>query len=492
MATSRTKPSTPRLSEAARHLVYPEGIVRTSWPRIEARLADMAIRYDAWQSGAVRLILGRDKADRYVATVGGVTMSIPRQVGKTFTIGSLLIALCVEYPGLRVVWTSHHLRTTTNTFRAMQGMVRRKRIRPYLAPNGIRTANGEQEVRFANGSIIMFGAREHGFGVGIDAIDVLVCDEAQRLSSKSLADMVPTTNQARHAHGALLFLIGTPPRPTDAGEEFSARRQKALDGKMTNGIYIEFGADPDADLDDAEQWRKANPSYPQRTPHESMLRMRENLTDDNDWRREAMGIWDAEGASFVIDPTTWERYSDPASMAIDRLALAIDVSPDRSVSTVALAGQRADELWHVEAYDQRRGTAWVAEYVRERCERNTIRAVVVDGTTQAATLIDELQQAGVKVTVTATRDACTASASFVEQVYDAKVRHTGQPLLNASNGAAGKRPLYNGEAWVWAPKHPDLDITPTRAVSLALWGAQTSTVKKPTRKRTGGRRVVTA
>ena len=112
--------------------------------------------------------------------------SIPRQIGKTFTVGNLLIAMALEYPKLRVAWTSHHNRTTTNTFRSMQGMVNRKMVAPHLAVNGIRTANGEQEIRFRNGSIIMFGAREQGFGRGLDEIDVEVFDEAQILTLKAL------------------------------------------------------------------------------------------------------------------------------------------------------------------------------------------------------------------------------------------------------------------------------------------------------------------
>src|SRR5699024_10576399 len=192
-------------SSDLRHLVYPDNIVSTSWPRIEGRLASMSITFDKWQAGASSLILGKDETGRYACTVGGVTMSIPRQIGKTFTVGALLFAMCIEYPRLRVVWTSHHLRTTTNTFRSLQSMARRRGVERHLAVNGIRVANGEQEIRFANGSIIILVAREHGFGVGIDAIDVLVCDEAQRQTSRALADMVPTTNQAQHEHGALLF-----------------------------------------------------------------------------------------------------------------------------------------------------------------------------------------------------------------------------------------------------------------------------------------------
>src|SRR5690625_2872293 len=178
----------------------------------------MAVGFDPWQVAFGKLALAKRADGKYAATVGGVAASIPRQVGKTFSVGSLLVALCVEFPGLKVVWTAHRTRTATDTFRVLQGIVRRKRVFPHLAPNGIRTANGEQEIKFRNGSIIMFGAREQGFGRGFDEIDVLVFDEAQILTEKALDDMVAATNQARHEHGALIFYMGTPPRPVDPGE----------------------------------------------------------------------------------------------------------------------------------------------------------------------------------------------------------------------------------------------------------------------------------
>src|SRR5690606_21330512 len=114
-----------------------------------------------------------------------------------------------------------------------------------------------------------------GFGRGFDEIDVEVFDESQILTEKALEDMVAATNQSRFLAGALLFFMGTPPRPIDPGEEFTNRRDKALSGKAHDMVYVEFSADPDADLDDREQWAKVNPSFPHRTPVESMHRMRE-------------------------------------------------------------------------------------------------------------------------------------------------------------------------------------------------------------------------
>src|SRR5690606_12659363 len=117
----------------------------------------------------------------------------------------------------------------------------------------IRTSNGEQEIVFRNGSKIMIGARGEGFGRGFDEIDVEVFDEAQILDTKSLEDMLAATNQARHEHGALLFCMGTPPRPTDPAEAFTSRRDRAIAGKATNAVWLEIAADPASDPDDRSQ-----------------------------------------------------------------------------------------------------------------------------------------------------------------------------------------------------------------------------------------------
>lgn len=426
----------------------------------------MAIQYDGWQAGACRLILGREANDRYAATVGGVTMSLPRQVGKTFTIGSLLIALCIEYPGLRVVWTSHHLRTTTNTFRAMQGMVRRKRVAPHLAHNGIRTANGEQEIRFVNGSIIMFGAREHGFGVGIDAIDIMVCDEAQRLASRALADMVPTTNQARHVHGALVIFIGTPPRPTDAGDEFAARRRKALAGKMLNGIYVEMSADPDARLDDPEQWRKANPSYPHRTPHESMLRMRENLTDDDDWRREAMGIWGADDKVTVLPgwPSCFVAAEPPPVKVI---GLAVSLGGD--YGSIASADLWDDGRVNLNSVERRAGSAWlVAEAKRIQDETGCV--VAIDEKCPDATLLPALIDAGVNVAVMKLADCVQSCSELVNRVKEQTVTHQSTTDLDNAVAAASWRSVGDGRK-VFGRKASSGDIDMLEAAMAAMWAA---------------------
>lgn len=486
----RFEPDGPKLSEIARELVIPKGIVTTAWPRVVAKCSEMGVVFDSWQHGVGAIALGKRASGKYAATVGGVVLSIPRQVGKTFLVGMIIIALCVLHPGFKVLWTAHRTRTSSMTFASMQGMVKKKKIWPHV--RAIRTANGEQEIHFTNGSVIMFGAREQGFGRGFDQVDAEVFDEAQILTAKALEDMVPAANASKQEAGALLFFMGTPPRPTDPGEEFSNRRSKAMSGKSKDMVYVELSADPDADPDDMAQVAKANPSFPHRTPVESIERMRENLTDDDSFKREGLGIWDAEDSSRVIDEDSWNRVADPASMAIDRLSLAIDVPPNRAIASVALAGQRADGRWHVELDDSRKGVDWVIPWVVSRASKNRLHAVVVD---EMSGLVEKRRDrhyligTDVLVTLAAAegRDMAIACAKYYDGVIDQSVMHTDQPQVNVALSLARKRPLAGG--WAWNRKDAASDITPIVAETLALWGAQNDNVQRPTR-RTGSRTAV--
>lgn len=488
-----TTVSMPRLSEAARHLVVPDGIETSVYYRLKPRLASMGVRFDAWQDGAATVALGCREDGRFAASIGGVVWSIPRQVGKTFTVGNLLIALAVEVPEMRVVWTSHHGRTTTNTFRSMQGMVRRKQVRRFMPPDGgVRTANGEQEIRFANGSLIMFGAREHGFGRGMDAVDVLVFDEAQILDLKALEDMVPATNQARNPFGGLIFFTGTPPRPVDNGEAFSSKRQRALSGDAGDMFYLEMGADPDADIDDRAQWAVANPSFPVRTPSESMLRMRENIPDDDSWRREALGIWNPAVGNGVIPGPSWMAQVDERSVPSDRFALGVECGPDLAWASVALAGTRGDGTWHVELDDDQhtrgRGVTWLVPHLEHLVANNPeVRAVVADVAGPIAALLTQrgkrwfftdskLEVHPVKVT-----ELGQGCSLVLNGVVTGSLFHIGQPQLTAAALAAGKRALGDTGMWVWSRKTADSDITPVQAATLALIGSQAQKATRPSR-----------
>lgn len=492
--------STPKLSDAARHVVYPSTIKTSLWPRVAARAGEMGVDFDPWQQGAGTLALGRRNDGKYAATVGGVVLSIPRQVGKTFFVAVITIALCTLFPGLTVLWTAHRTRTSTKTFDTFQGLVRRPKIAKFLATTanqGIRTANGEQEILFANGSRIMFGAREQGFGRGFDEVDIEVFDEAQILTERALEDMVAATNQSRFEAGALLFFIGTPPRPVDPGQEFTNRRGKALSGKTDNMVYIEFSADDDADPDDQDQWAKANPSFPRRTPLESMERMREQLTDDESFMREALGVWSKVGQRGVIPIDAWADRLDEASTATDRLALGIEVGPDLEYASVVLAGQRSDGGWHVEIDETRSGASWLIAYVKDLLAANPqLMGVAGDVGGPLKALTEERNKRwflkGTTIRVQAPRvvELGAACSHLLDGVVTGWLHHIGQPQLTTAVGVAGKRALGDTGMWVFSRRTAVADITSIQAATVALWWAQNGKVSSRSGRSSSGRTAV--
>lgn len=452
--------------------MVPEGIVTSVFPAVEKRLADAGVTFDRWQRGFGTVALGCRENGKYAATVGGNVASIPRQVGKTFTIGRILVGLALEFPGLKAVWTSHHNRTTTNTFRSIQGLVKRKGLYPLLdhsaRSDGIRTTNGEQEIRFKNGSMMIFGAREQGFGRGFDELDVEVFDEAQILGIKALEDMVPAVNQARNPHGGLLFFLGTPPRPSDDGEAFTAKRQQALSGKSKNIFYCEFSADPDSDPDDPAQYPVMNPSYPLRTPLESIERMRENIPDDDSWNREARGIWPAGGHVSIIASTDWATLvSDGPLLDVAPAALAVDMSHRRDISVVA--AWPVDDRLHVEevwaGIDVAAAVSWLSRAAARRIP------VLIDSYSPAVQMVPMLESARVKVKRTSTREMVTGAQIVESRLGSGSLTHAGQSSVTLAVMAAVKRPIGDAGGFGWDRKDQSKQIHPLVAMSLAVAGA---------------------
>lgn len=474
-----TKSGTLRLSDAARHVVLPSGIVSTGWPAVRDKSRELGILYHGWQDGCGRAILAKRSDGLYAAGIGGVVLSIPRQVGKTFLIGGIVFALCLLFPGITVIWTAHALKTAGETFRSMQGLARRKAIRPHILK--VVLGSGDEAIEFNNGSRILFGARERGFGLGFTLVDVLVLDEAQRVTEKAMDDLVPTTNQAPNP---LIFLIGTPPRPTDSGEVFSTRRREALSGESDDLVYVEFSADPGTDPSrwpkghiDWDQVAKANPSFPLHTPRAAILRMFKNLGLAS-FRREGLGIWDADGRKPpLISSATWADLATEEPPTAGPRTYGVKFSPDGATVAVAVAVTPVTGSVHVEGVEVRPtagGTAWLVDWLAERHRKAA--KIVIDGKSGAAGLFAALRVAGVpeSTMILPTVDqVITAHSMLLEAVESGDLSHFDQTELNESVDCAEKRAIGKAGGWGWSAINGG-DVTLIEAATFAHWGAKTS------------------
>lgn len=468
------------LSEVARHVVAPVGIRSTGWPSVERTCNRLGWGFDRWQADSGRLILAKGADGSYAADT--TVISIPRQVGKTYLVACIIFALCLLHENLTVIWTAHRKTTARETFIQFDGMARRPRIAAHILQ--VLHGKGDEAILFNNRSRILFGARESGFGRGFADVDVLVCDEGQIMSDAVMEDMAATQNTAANP---LFFLMGTPPRPRDTGETFALFRQEALDGQSDATLYIEVSADREADLMDRDQWRKANPSFPHRTTERAMLRLRKKLKNDDSWRREALGIWDAVTKQFSpVNGPLWADGADvgPAD-SVKPDGLAVDMSHAREISVGACWLE--DESVHVEevwaGVDEPAAVDWVAKRAGRRV------TVVIDSMSPAASMVPALKARGVKVHIGTSGDMQKACGMFASDVEAGRLTHADQESVNDAREGARRRAIGTAGGWGYDRSNASVDIHPLVAVTLARLGASMSK-KVPTRS--GGRRVVTS
>lgn len=470
---SKLTKKTGSLSSVAKHLILPKNIVATGWPAVRETCKRFGTVFDEWQDGLGRAVLAKRENGLYAAGIDGVVLSLPRQVGKTFTIGNIILALCVNQPKLKILWTAHRTRTSGETFKFMQGLVNRQKILPYVKE--VRRANGQEEISFRNGSRVLFGARESGFGRGFDSVDMIVFDEAQILSHKALDDMVPATNTAPNA---LVVYVGTPPKPSDVSEVFTDKREQALTGKTKDLLYVEFGADRGANPDSRAAWRRANPSFPARTNESAILRMRRQLSEAS-FRREALGIWDeVVKTELAIDRKAWKKTLGEGEVVRSR-CFAVKFSVDGQLVGLAAAGKLSDgtvlvDGLRVEMASQ--GIGWLVDYLTDPQRLGGTAQIVVDGKSGTGYLVDRLHDEGVKkrvVLLPSTGDVVSAHAMFAAAITEGTMTHRAGKELDREAGHAVRRRIGTQGGFGWDA--PDGDsVVLLDAVTLAFWAAKTT------------------
>lgn len=466
MASPRTRSGTRKLSDLARLVVAPDGITSTGWPAVrDVCTKKLGIEFDDWQDAAGRLILAKRDDGKLAAMIGGVGMSLPRQVGKTYLIGAIVFALCIIRPGMLVIWSAHHARTHNETFLAMQAFADRLKVRPYIKQ--VYTGSGDEEIRFRNGSRILFGARERGFGRGIPGVDMIVSDEAQIMSDKALDAQLATMNTSDFG---LAIYVGTPPRPDDPSEAFTRMRQEAWSGTLRDAAWIEFGADPGANPNDRKQWAKANPSYPHRTPAESIERLQRKLKPES-FLREGLGIWEDMARGSVFGPGKWDACKGPLPTGVELGALGLALSLNAEKASLVGAGATGARLLVKPLQSGPEPYAWVVARTVEVARQHDV-PVVVDAKGPAGVfvpqLVSELGPERVRVvTFEQAKDAC---GLIHQAVSTGSLLHAGYPELDAAVAGAVKRDV--GDRWLWGRRQSGTDISPLEAATLAVWGLE--------------------
>jgi phage terminase large subunit-like protein len=231
--------------------------------------------------------------------------------------------------------------------------------------------------------------------------------------------------------------------------------------------FFEWSAYDDDDPDDPATWWRCMPALG-RTVTEAVIQTDHDALPPEEFARAYLNRRTSSGAA-VIDLGTWQRGREPTSQLTGLPCFAIDVTPDRSHGSIAVAGWSADRRVHVEVVEHRPGTDWIVERMAELDARWHPWPVIVDPGSPAGSLLIDLASLGVATETLNARDYAAACAQFYDAVMgpEPRIVHLDQPVLNLAVGNARKRVL--GDAWAWARK-VGTDVSPLVAVTLARWG----------------------
>lgn len=451
--------------------------------------ADAGLVLDEWQQDALRDILavGPDGRWRFFESA----LIVPRQNGKGAVLEALelyeLFILGDQHDYL-IVHTAHEFKTAQEAFRRIRFLVENsKRLRPLV--HAIPTAAGNEGIELKSGARLRFLARSGGAGRGFSA-DRLIYDEAYDLPAETIAASLPTLSA--RPNPAVLYTSSAPidavksdvlRRVMRRGRRESAAKDEDPPEPDGNLCYIEYSADPKADLDDREAWRQANPGVDAGRLQLDFIERERGAFPEVQFARERLGILDEAKGATVIDLALWDELADVAASPLDPVAFAIDVNPDSSFTSIAVAGKAADGRVFTQVVERNRGTGWVVDRVEELIGRWHPTSVTLDAIGPAGSLLPAFSERGISIDVVTMTQYGQACGAFKAMVDDRRLVHNNQSGLRAALEAARKRPLGDSGAWGWH-RRDTTDITPLVAVTLATYAhAKTAAEPEPSDNR---------
>src|SRR5690625_7254411 len=84
----------PKLSEVARHLIMPDGIVSSDFPLLAPQIERMGTPLDRWKQGLCQAILAKRENGQEACGIGRAIIRTHRQVGKTDKNGAHICCFC--------------------------------------------------------------------------------------------------------------------------------------------------------------------------------------------------------------------------------------------------------------------------------------------------------------------------------------------------------------------------------------------------------------
>ena len=445
-----------------------------------------------WQAFLLEAWMGVRPDGRWSAPIVGNETS--RQQGKTRCIHGRAAAEMLFYDGT-VIYTAQLQKTSTETFEEMAQLMDTKALRKFLAPNGIRTALGREEIRLKSGARMKFLARTRNGGNGQHG-SLLIFDEAQYLDAQAQGSFLFAISACKTRRGPQTIYNGNAPEEDDNSEVFERIRHDALSGTTRKTAWTEWSCGESAKLPDVSDrglWVRTNPSWGILL-HPDTVEAEFESQDAVQFAHQRLGWFhERAGADKLFSQEEWDALEvDDAPETLGKLAYGVRFTPDGSYVALSLClvdGESAHTEF-IREEPMAIGIGWLVEWlskpgrlVSDKEHQAEAAAVGIDGKSSVSDLTQRLIEAGVPkkaLVVASTANAVSAAGMMLNAIRDKAVTHPHDDALAESVLGATRRKI-GVDGFGFGGECPER----IEACALAMWAART-TKRNPSRKGRAG------
>lgn len=464
-----------------------------------ALAAQFGARCMPWQWWALRKICSRMPPDEdgiRLWTHRDVCLIVPRQNGKTeIALWRILFGLFVL--GESIIYSAQRWKTAEDVYDRLIEIIKSSpELLAQLAPrtglpHGYSKDKDRGDIELANGGKIRIGLRSADMGVGLTKLDLVIFDEAYKLTA---AQKTGLTGAQLAALNPQTIYLSTPPVYTDPKYRNCGvlASMRSLGRKKSPDLFFaEWMAprpaptgDPDVDAraladarDHPDAARLGNPSHGVIHRQRDMDSERRSATTP-----DALALYDADFLGWGIYPPdesdrepvfpleTWNGMIDMTPDLVGERVIAIHRSWDRRRWAIAGGSRTSSGKVHLEVgYLRNVKLPDVALFLVILIELWDPAAIIVDGRGTANVLVARMRDLGYELTEANTPQMAKACGGFVDAALAGELSHTGQPILEEALKVVEKRELPMKD-FVW--NDAEIGSPQWTAVTLAHWGVQ--------------------
>lgn len=410
-----------------------------------------------------------------------------------------------EQGDVLLIHTAHQYKTALESFRRI---LRRIESHPDFdrRVKRVSRSHGEEGIELLTGQRLLYFARSENSGRGFSG-DLVTYDEDQDLAASDVGATLPSLSARRNPQ---VYYTGT--AGTRRSTQKARIRRRLVAGADGSLCAAEWSIDPHTEYcppkctahdepGDVRSYARANPALNvpryrivhapggcacggdrqvccagERMPAgvgltvEACERERAALTPDEFAReRLGVGIYPVPADGWAVIPRKWwEATMTREPLRPARRAFAVDATPHREFTSIAVAGGLPDDRVFAELAEHRPGASWVVARAAELDRRWDPLCWVVDKRGGAGVLIEPLERAGLSVVVIDATEVGHAFGLFYDACRDDLIRHADDREVDIALAGAAERRI--GDQRAWDRQNSSVDISPLVAETFAHWG----------------------